>query len=252
MTGLESTIVVIPALNEEASIGLVLGDLPPVRQVIVVDNGSEDCTAERARAAGAHVVTEAKRGYGRACLRGLQEIRASVSAGTEPPLVVVFCDADYSDHVHQLPDLIQPILENRADLVIGSRILGERETGAMPLQSLWGNRLACLLMNWTTGYRYTDLGPFRAVRYTSLIDLGMVDQNYGWTVEMQIKAAQQGWRIDEIPTPYRKRLGASKISGTVAGTLKAGSTILYLIFKYAVVGKTPSNKQAKVTKCVSP
>ena len=236
MAGLESVTVVIPALNEEDSISLVLDDLPLVGRVIVVDNGSVDATARKARAAGASVVTEPRRGYGSACLRGLAEIEKLIEGGESPPLAVVFADADYSDHVHLLPDLVRPILENRADFVLGSRVTGQRDEGAMPPQSLWGNQLACFLMRWTVGHRYTDLGPFRAVRYSSLKKLGMVDTNFGWTVEMQIKAAQAKLRIEETPTPYRKRVGASKISGTVSGTIRAGSKILYLIFKYAIFG----------------
>lgn len=231
MNPLESTVVIVPALNEEASIALVLRDLPPVQEVIVVDNGSTDRTGDRARGEGALVVHEPRRGYGQACLRGMQAIEQLPNA----PKFVAFADADYSDHVHLLPDLVRPLASDEYDFVLGSRSLGEREPGAMPPQSRWGNRLACFLMSWTVGHVYTDLGPFRAIRYSSLLALRMVDTNYGWTVEMQIKAARANLRIRELPTPYRRRVGASKISGTVSGTIKAGSKILWLIFKYALL-----------------
>ena len=165
MNGLSEVVVVIPALNEEASLPLVLADLPAVREVIVVDNGSTDQTADVARTFGATVVYEAQRGYGAACLRGLAEIARSISSGSPPPRIVAFVDADYSDHPDLLPVLIEPILEGRAEFVLGSRLLGEREPGAMPPQSVYGNRLACFLMRWLFGGRYTDLGPFRAIDY---------------------------------------------------------------------------------------
>lgn len=231
---LSNVIVVIPALNEEASIQLVLNDLPEVRQVIVVDNGSSDATATVAKASGATVVDESQRGYGSACLRGLHEIARWVEAGNMPPSVVVFVDADYSDHPDLLPKLVQPILDGKADFVLGSRLLGEREQGAMPPQSVYGNRLACLLMKRFFRSDYTDLGPFRAISYDALQRLAMRDTNFGWTVEMQIKAARIGLRSLEIPVPYRKRIGTSKISGTISGTFKAGSKILFTIARYGL------------------
>ncbi len=246
MSSLNQVTVIIPALNEEDSIGLVLRDLPSVGQVIVIDNGSTDTTAARAKAAGAHVVSESRRGYGSACLRGLSEVRNQIEQGQPAPRVIVFADADYSDQLEQLPELVEPIFENESDFVLGSRLMGQREPGAMPPQSLWGNRLACFLMRWTVGHRYTDLGPFRAIRYSSLQQLNMIDTNFGWTVEMQIKAAQQKLRIQELPTAYRKRVGASKISGTLSGTVKAGSKILYLIFRYAVMGNPKLNNKLGV------
>jgi glycosyltransferase involved in cell wall biosynthesis len=225
--------VVIPALNEEASLPLVLADIPRqlVSSIILVDNGSHDRTAEVAQAGGATVVREVQRGYGAACLRGLAEL---TNRKEGPPDIVVFLDADYSDHPTEMPDVVAPILQGNADMVIGSRLLGNRERGAMPPQSVWGNRLACFLMRVLFGGRYTDLGPFRAIRWDSLKRLGMCDRNFGWTVEMQIKAARQKLRFAEVPVSYRRRIGASKISGTVSGTIKAGSKILYLIAKYGL------------------
>lgn len=228
--------ILIPALNEEASLPLVLRDLPreQVSDILVVDNGSQDRTAEVARAAGVRVVWEPRRGYGAACLCGLADL-ALRSEG--PPDVIVFLDADYSDHPEELPYLVQPILDDRFDLVLGSRLAGRREPGSMPPQSIWGNRLACFLMWLFFGVKYTDLGPFRAIRWTALERLGMVDRNYGWTVEMQIKAARQCLRVLEVPVSYRRRIGTSKISGTVRGTLLAGYKILYLIAKYGFAAR---------------
>lgn len=225
--------VLIPALNEEASLPRVLGDIPrdQVTDILVVDNGSHDRTAEVARANGARVVPEPRRGYGSACLRGLKEL-ASRREG--PPEIVVFLDADYSDHPEELPSLLVPILDGRSDFVLGSRLAGRREPGAMPPQSVWGNRLACALMRLFFGVRYTDLGPFRAIRWECLERLEMSDPNYGWTVEMQIKAARQRLRFLEVPVSYRCRVGASKISGTIRGTILAGSKILYLIARYGL------------------
>lgn len=224
--------VIIPALNESESIGRVLDDLPSVGRVVVVDNGSVDETATRARERGATVVDEKQRGYGAACLRGIEFVESLIADGEVAPEVIVFADADYSDHVHTLPALVTPIFSGSADFVLGSRILGEREPGAMPPQSVYGNRLACSLMKVFFGASYTDLGPFRAIRWTSLQSLGMVDQNFGWTIEMQIKALRKGLATIEVPTNYRNRIGTSKISGTVSGTIRAGSKILFTIAKY--------------------
>ena len=229
---LSGVAVIIPALNEEASLPRVLRDIPPVGRVIVVDNGSTDRTADVASAAGASVVQEPHRGYGAACLKGLATISAGNDAGQALPRVVVFLDADYSDDPKVLPTLVHPIFGGAADFVLGSRLLGMREPGAMPPQSVFGNRLACFLMRVLFHARYTDLGPFRAIDYARLIELGMTDRNFGWTVEMQIKAARHGLRTIEVPVPYRCRIGQSKISGTVWGSIRAGYKILFLIAKY--------------------
>jgi len=224
--------VIIPAYNEQAALPQVLRDLPPVGRVIVANNASTDQTAEVALAAGAVVVNEPRRGYGSACLAGLAELERLTRDGAAPTQIVVFLDADYSDHPEQLTELVAPIFEDRADFVLGSRILGEREAGAMPPQSLYGNRLACGLMRILFGAKHTDLGPFRAISYPHLLQLGMSDTNFGWTVEMQIKAAKAQFRTLELPMRYRKRIGTSKISGTLRGTLSAGTKILYTIAKY--------------------
>lgn len=231
--GTADVTVIIPALNEADALPLVLRDLPPVQRILVVNNGSTDDTAAVAIAHGATVAHEPKRGYGAACLRGLAALGELVDAGEPPPQVVVFLDADYSDHPDLLPELVQPIVAGEADLVLGSRLLGEREAGAMPAQSLFGNRLACFLMRLLFGARYTDLGPFRAIDYGALGLLGMSDEGFGWTIEMQIKAARAGLRAIEVPVPYRCRVGESKISGTCWGSVKAGTKILYTIAKYA-------------------
>lgn len=235
--------VVIPALNEEQSIPLVLGALPSawVDAVLVVDNGSSDRTAQVARANGATVVSEPRRGYGSACLRGLAELAGRPGG---PPDVVVFLDADYSDHPGELPLLVLPILDGDFDLVLGSRLSGCRDPGAMPPQSVWGNRLACYLMRRLLGAHYTDLGPFRAIRWEALERLGMADRDFGWTIEMQIKAARQGLRVREVPVSYRRRVGTSKISGTVRGTILAGSKILLTIARYGWPPESPRSGTA--------
>lgn len=229
---LSGVTVIIPAHNEEDALPLVLAALPAVGHVIVVDNDSTDATPSVASRCGAHVVKETLRGYGSACLAGLREIAAGVSLGARPPRVVVFLDADYSDHPELLPHLVAPILHGQAKFVLGSRLLGAREPGAMPAMSVRGNRLACWLMGCFWGANYTDLGPFRAIGYDDLLALEMRDAGFGWTIEMQIKAAVAGLRTLEVPTPYRRRIGTSKISGTWIGAFRAGAKILYTIAKY--------------------
>jgi glycosyltransferase involved in cell wall biosynthesis len=214
--------VVIPALNEAESIGLVLASLPrpPIRRTVVCDNGSSDRTAEIAEDHGAVVVREPRRGYGSACLRALRALDA------DPPDIVLFMDADRSDDPDDTSAVLEPILAGRADLVIGSRVLGTREPGALTPQSRVGNWIATRLIGWLYGVRYTDLGPFRAIRYASLAALHMRDPDFGWTVEMQVKAARARLRSEEVPVRYRRRIGRSKISGTLSGATAAGIKIL--------------------------
>lgn len=219
--------VVIPALDEERAIGRVIAEVPAwVDEIVVADNGSRDRTAEVARVAGARVVTVAERGYGAACQAGIGALRA--------PGVIVFLDGDYSDHPGETAALVDPIVAGRADLVIGSRTKGHAARGALSPQQRFGNGLACLLIRAIWGVPYTDLGPFRAIRRDTLEALGMRDRAYGWTVEMQIRAAQAGARVEEVPVSYRRRIGASKISGTVRGSFAAGWTILRVIARSAV------------------
>jgi glycosyltransferase involved in cell wall biosynthesis len=222
--------VVIPAYNEEASLPLVLAALRStgVRRVVVADNNSRDRTGLVARDGGAEVIRAERQGYGSACLAGLAHLRA-----TGPPEIVVFVDADYSDHPEELPALVAPIVEGRADLVIGSRVLGRREPGALLPQARAGNAVAALLIRVLYGHRFTDLGPFRAARWSSLERLEMRDPDFGWTAEMQVKALRRGLRVIEVPVSYRRRVGVSKITGTVSGTVRAGYKILSTILLYA-------------------
>jgi len=222
--------VVIPAFNEEASLPLVLAALPrpPVRRVVVADNNSDDRTAEVARQGGAVVVHEPRPGYGSACLRALRELREN-----DPPAVVVFLDGDYSDHPEELPRLVEPILGGRADLVIGSRALGEREPGALLPQARAGNLIACGLIRLLYRQRCSDLGPFRAISWGALETLGMSDPDFGWTAEMQVKAIRHGLRTVEVPVSYRRRIGVSKITGTIRGTVMAGYKILWTVLRYS-------------------
>lgn len=222
--------VVIPAFDEEDSLPLVLADIPrpPVRRVVVCDNGSRDRTAAAARGGGAEVVSEPRAGYGSACLRAIDHLRRH-----DPPDVVVFLDADYSDHPEELTSLVAPLLANEADLVIGSRTRGRREPGALLPQARAGNLVACWLIRLLYRHRYTDLGPFRAIRWQALERLAMEDPDFGWTAEMQVKALRHGLRVDERPVSYRRRVGASKITGTLRGTLMAGYKILWTVLRYS-------------------
>lgn len=221
--------VLIPALNEETTLARVLADLPKelVEEVVVVDNGSSDQTPAVARAAGATVLYESRRGYGWACLAGIEYLK------TQSPDILVFLDGDYSDHPEELPAVVHPLVTGGYDLVIGSRTKGEADPGALLPQARFGNALATFLIQLLYGFRYSDLGPFRAIRFPALLQLGMTDRTYGWTVEMQIKAIQHGLRITEVPARYRKRAGgASKVSGTLKGTVMAGYKILWTVFRY--------------------
>ena len=223
--------VIIPAFNEEQSIDFVLSDIPCdiINEIVVVDNNSTDSTADKAKSKGATVLFEREKGYGNACLRGIEYINSkSVS---EQPDIVVFLDADYSDYPEELIDLIRPIEEDGYDLVIGSRTKGRREKGAMLPQAVFGNFLATWLIKMLYSVKFTDLGPFRAIKYRKLIGLNMRDRTYGWTVEMQVKAAKNGFKCIEVPVSYRKRIGVSKITGTVRGSFKAGYKITWTIFK---------------------
>lgn len=248
MTDLERalarTAVIIPARNEEQSIGLVLEDLPKVALVIVADNGSTDRTATIATAMGCHVVYEAVPGYGRACLRGMSKLDELVDDGAVDIGYVAFVDADFSDHPYELGKLLYAMQQEDADFVLGSRMQGDRERGAMPIQAVLGNRLACRLMKWIWGAKYTDLGPFRVIRYHKLLELGMNDQNFGWTIEMQIKAKLANLRTIEVPVSYRCRIGVSKISGTVSGTIRAGYKILYTVAKYGLQSRSSPSAEA--------
>ena len=220
-------VVVIPALDEEKSIPKVLAEIPTdlIAEVFVVDNGSSDRTAEVARQAGATVLYEPRAGYGQACLTGIAALAQN------PPDVVVFVDGDYSDRSAEMTALVAPILDGTADFVIGSRILGEREPGALAPQARWGNWLATWMIRILYNTTFTDLGPFRAIRYDTLQSLNMCDRDYGWTAEMQAKAARTGVRTKEVPVSYHRRIGRSKITGTVKGTVLAGWKIITTILK---------------------
>lgn len=224
--------VLIPAWNEEKALPLVIADIPKnwVRHIIICDNGSTDRTAEVAEALGAIVVTEKKRGYGSACLAGMRYLQNLPPS--EQPHIVVFLDGDYSDYPEDLPKVAGPIIDQNIDMVIASRTLGDMEPGAMTIPQKFGNWLAPWLIRVFFGYHFTDLGPFRAIRWTSLLQLNMEDPNFGWTVEMQVKAAKHQLRCTEVPARYRKRAaGHSKVSGTVKGSIKAGWKIIMTILK---------------------
>lgn len=222
--------MLIPAYNEERSIGLVIDDLPNdlLRHIIVCDNNSSDTTGEVARQHGATVVHAPQKGYGNACLTGMKYLKSLKQC----PDILVFIDGDYSDYPEQLPLVVKPIVEYDVDMVIGSRALGRQEPGAMEIHQRFGNWLATRMIRIFYGYHYTDLGPFRAIKWEKLMDLNMIDTNYGWTVEMQVKAARQKLVMEEVAVDYRPRIGISKVSGTIKGSIMAGQKIIWTIFKY--------------------
>ncbi len=223
--------VIIPAYNEADSIGLVIKDLPKtVSEVIVVNNNSSDDTVKNAQDAGATVLTENRKGYGYACLKGLDY----VASQSKQPDIIVFIDGDYSDYPEELDKVVAPILENDMDMVIGARRKELREAGSMTFPQIFGNELATFLMKLLFRANFTDLGPFRAIKYEKLKELQMQDKTYGWTVEMQLKALRKKLAYTEVPVRYKKRIGVSKVSGTVKGAIFAGIKILGWIFKYSI------------------
>ena len=219
--------VLIPALDEEEAIGQVVTAVPRdiVTEIIVIDNGSRDKTASEAQKHGATVLNETTRGYGHALMKGISYI------APKNPEILVFMDGDYSDYPEEIPRVIEPILEDNMDMVIGTRVLGEHEKGALLPQARFGNWLSAVLIRLFWGQRFTDLGPFRAITYNKFMALDMKELTYGWTVEMQIKAAKKKYNCTEVPVKYRKRTGQSKVTGTVLGSIKAGAGILRTIFK---------------------
>lgn len=222
--------VIIPAYNEANSIALVIKDIPNiVNEIIVVDNNSTDNTSNVAKKAGATVLSQPLMGYGNACLKGMEY----VANQTIKPEIIVFLDGDYSDYPEELTKIVKPIIEDDIDFVIGSRVKELREEGAMMPQQIFGNWLATSLMRLFFGAKFTDLGPFRAIKYEKLLNLKMQDPTYGWTVEMQLKAKRQCLSYVEVPVHYKKRIGISKVSGTVKGSIFAGAKILSWIFKYS-------------------
>ncbi len=221
--------VIIPVFNEEESIGKVINEIPKelVRHIIVCNNGSSDSTAQVASNYGAIVVDQTLKGYGNACLKGMDYIAKL----DQHPDIIVFLDGDYSDYPEEMPKLVKPIWEEGVDMVIGSRALGNMEKGAMMPQQIFGNWLATTLIRCIYNYKFTDLGPFRAIRYDRLMEMKMADKTFGWTVEMQVKAAKLKMETSEVAVMYRLRIGESKVSGTVKGTIMAGYKILWTIFK---------------------
>jgi len=223
--------VIIPAYNEQDSIASVLADIPSeVSEVIVVNNNSTDNTVTVAEKAGATVLTENRKGYGYACLKGMEYIASQ----NEKPDILVFLDGDYSDYPEELTKIIAPILHENIDFVVGARVPDLREKDSVTPQQIFGNWLACSLMKLFFKAKFTDLGPFRAIKYDKLLALNMVDKTYGWTVEMQLKALKTNLSYIEIPVRYKKRIGISKVSGTIKGSIFAGIKILTWIFKYSL------------------
>ena len=222
--------VIIPAYNEEDSIALVIKDIPNiVSEIIVIDNNSTDATPITAKNAGATVLSETRKGYGYACLKGMEYI---ANQSTKPD-IIVFLDGDFSDYPEELTKIVAPIIDNNIDFVVGSRVKELREKNSMTPQQVFGNWLATTLMKLFFGAKFTDLGPFRAIKYQKLLDLNMQDKTYGWTIEMQLKSIKQKLTYIEVPVNYKKRIGVSKVSGTIKGTIFAGIKILGWIFKYS-------------------
>ncbi|MFY9243343.1 MAG: glycosyltransferase family 2 protein [Polaribacter sp.] len=222
--------VIIPAYNEQNSIAKVIKDIPKiVNEIIVISNNSTDNTEINARNAGATVLLEKQKGYGFACLKGMDYIAGQITK----PDIIVFLDGDYSDYPEQLIEIVRPIIKDNLDFVVGARVHQYRETGAMTPQQIFGNWLATSLMKFFFGAKFTDLGPFRAIKYNKLLALKMEDKTYGWTVEMQLKVIKQKMTYIEIPVKYRNRIGVSKVSGTIKGSIFAGMKILGWIFKYS-------------------
>ena len=219
--------VIIPALNEEKSISKVISSIPKyVSEIIVVDNGSTDKTSKIAKSKGALILFESKKGYGHACIKAIEFLKFN------PPNIIVFLDGDYSDYPEEMDLLINPIIKNKYEFVMGARIKKLREPGSMTLQQVFGNFLACFLLKVLYGVNFKDLGPFRAIKWESLKKLKMKDKTFGWTIEMQLKAIKHKLKYLEVPVKYRNRIGKSKISGTLTGTIMAGYKILLWIFKY--------------------
>jgi glycosyltransferase involved in cell wall biosynthesis len=227
----DKIMVIIPAFNEADSIVRVINDIPKdlACEIVVVNNGSKDGTSGMAREAGATVLAEDRKGYGFACLRGIDYAKSKPAF--DKPYIIVFLDGDYSDYPREMGFLVKPILEDNFDFVIGSRKMGRAEKGAMLPQAVFGNALATRLIKWFYGGTFTDLGPFRAIKFDKLLELDMKDKTFGWTVEMQVKAVKLRLKFCEVPVSYRKRLGISKVTGTFTGTVKAGYKILWTIFR---------------------
>ncbi|QYA27150.1 glycosyltransferase family 2 protein [Gramella sp. MT6] len=222
--------VIIPAFNEAESIPYVIREIPEmVYEVIVVSNNSTDDTEENARNAGATVLVEPHKGYGYACLKGMEYI----SRQEQKPDIIVFLDGDYSDYPEEMHKILEPILQEDKDFVVGARVAEWREDGSMTFPQIFGNKLATTLMKLFFNSRFTDLGPFRAIKYEKLLQLNMEDKTYGWTVEMQLKALRQNFSYAEVPVHYKNRIGVSKVSGTIKGAIFAGVKILGWIFKYS-------------------
>ena len=223
--------VIIPAFNEANSIAKVINDIPDVvQEIIVISNGSTDDTEHNAKKAGATVLQEPQKGYGYACLKGLDYI----SKQTDKPDIIVFLDGDYSDYPEELLKIIDPILKEDIDFVVGTRVKQLREKGSMTLPQIFGNWLATFLIKLIYGAKFTDLGPFRAIKYDKLLNINMQDKTYGWTVEMQLKILKKKFTYKEVPVKYRNRIGVSKVSGTIKGAIFAGVKILTWIFKYSL------------------